>query len=289
MKDIKELLKLLLVIALMIFSGLIVKTILSFFGYVYTDGDYFLYSIIDILASLLIVLILVIIHRKTLKEDFKKIIKNKDGLLKYLGWIVIGYIFLLNIEFICSFIERFIAFIFSINMDTPDNQAKVEVIIHSSPIIMAISACLLAPLEEELLFRGSIRKTIKNKGVFIAVSGLFFGLLHITDNYILLIMIILLGFIISKLISSNNKHKVLLSVMTTVIFIALFMVSMFIVHGSIITYIYSIDPNEILNGITYVCLGCYFAAIYAYTDNIYYTIGIHMITNTLASILILLK
>jgi membrane protease YdiL (CAAX protease family) len=89
--------------------------------------------------------------------------------------------------------------------------------------------------------------------------------------------------------SSNNKNKIWLSVITAVISIAIFIVSMIIVYGSIITYIYSIDPNELLNGITYISLGCYFAAIYAYTDNIYYTIGIHMTTNTVASLLLLLK
>ena len=291
MKDIKELLKLILLMSLMIFSGLIVKNALAIFGIVYTPDNYFLYSVIDLLASALVIIFLLIQHRKTLKEDIKKILSNKHGLLKYLGLIVLGYIMLINLEAVFAVIERIIAFIFSINMGTPDNQEKVEIIIHSSPILMAISACLLAPLEEELLFRGSIRKTIKNKGVFIAVSGLFFGLLHITDNYILLVLIILLGFALSQIINSNKakKDKILLSVISLVISTCIFIVGMIIVHGSIITYIYSIDPNEILNGITYVCLGCYFAAIYAYTDNIYYTIGIHMITNTLASILILLK
>ena len=291
MKDIKELLKLILLISLMIFSGLIVKHALAIFGIVYTPDNYFLYSVIDLLASALVIIFLLIQHRKTLKEDIKKILSNKHGLLKYLGLIVLGYIMLINLEAVFAVIERIIAFIFSINMGTPDNQEKVEIIIHSSPILMAISACLLAPLEEELLFRGSIRKTIKNKGVFIAVSGLFFGLLHITDNYILLVLIILLGFALSEIINSNKakKDKILLSVISLVISTCIFIIGMIIVHGSIITYIYSIDPNEILNGITYVGLGCYFAGIYAFSDNICYTIGIHMLTNTLASILILLK
>ena len=288
-KDIKELIKFLLLITLFFYCKYIVLTILNLFGIVYTQDDYFLASVIDVIQSIILIVILVIVHRKTLKEDLKKLIKNKNGLLKFFGYIVIGYIILINIEIVCSIIERLIAFIFSINMGTSNNQELVETIIHSSPIIMVISACLLAPLEEELLFRGSIRKTIKNKGVFIAVSGLFFGLLHITGNYILLILLIISAFIISKIMSSNNKNKIWLSVITAVISIAIFIVSMIIVKGSIITYIYSIDPNELLNGITYISLGCYFAAIYAYTDNIYYTIGIHMITNTVASLLLLLK
>ena len=116
MKDIKELLKLILLISLMIFSGLIVKHALAIFGIVYTPDNYFLYSVIDLLASALVIIFLLIQHRKTLKEDIKKILSNKHGLLKYLGLIVLGYIMLINLEAVFAVIERIIAFIFSINM-----------------------------------------------------------------------------------------------------------------------------------------------------------------------------
>ena len=289
MKDIKELLKLILLMSLMIFSGLIVKNALAIFGIVYTPDNYFLYSVIDLLASALVIIFLLIQHRKTLKEDIRKILSNKHGLLKYLGLIVLGYIMLINLEAVFAVIERIIAFIFSINMSTPDNQEKVEVIIHSSPILMAISACLLAPIEEELLFRGTIRKTIKNKGVFIAVSGLFFGLLHITGNYILLFLLLITGFIVSKLLESKNKYKMWLSVITIVIAIIIFFIAMILLKGGLMNYFNSLNVSEIINGIVYVALGIYFASVYAYTDNIYYSIGIHLLTNGFATTLILLK
>ena len=235
MKSIKELLKFILIFALMIFSGMIIKLLLASFGIMYNPGDYYLYSIIDLLASLLVVIVLFIIHRKTLKEDLKKIIKEKNGIVKFLGYILLGYFILINLEGVCAIIQKLLSLVFSVQMTDSQNQEKVVEVIHSSPLIMAISACLLAPLEEELLFRGSIRKTIKNKGVFIAVSGLFFGLLHITDNYILLLILIALGFTLSEIISSKLKNKVWLSVISVVISLSLYIISIYIFHGSINT------------------------------------------------------
>ncbi len=291
MKRFKELLLFIVTVSLMMLSGVIIKNILAAFGIVYTPDNYYLSSIIDLLSSLLVIIVLFIIHGKTLYEDFIKLKKEKFGLLKYLGLIALGYLLLMNLETVSTIISRFIAYLIQVDMNTSDNQQKIETIIHVSPIYMAISACLLAPLEEELLFRASIRKTIKNKGVFIAVSGLFFGLMHITDNFILLLLIMILGFAISEIYYSklNKKNKILLSVISIVISLSIFIISILIFYGSINAYIYSLNPNEILNGITYVCLGCYLAGVYVYTDNIYYTIGIHMLTNSVATIMLLLK
>ena len=288
-KDLFELLKFVLIFILMIFSVFIVKTVFELFGIIYTPNNYFLYSIYDFIGSLLIIISLIIVHRKTLKEDFKKLFKEKNKLIKFIVFIFVGYFFVINIEVVCGIIQSILFHIFNLEVATSDNQQKLESIIHAAPYFMVISTCLFAPLEEELLFRGSIRRTIKNKGVFIAVSGLFFGLLHITDNYILLVLLLLECFALSEIIESKAKtaNKVGLSVISVAIFVSIFIGTIIVVHGNLYNYFYSIDPKEIINGITYVTLGCYFASIYAFTNNIYYTIGIHIVTNTIATILLL--
>ena len=219
----------------------------------------------------------------------EKLFKEKNKLIKFIVFIFVGYFFVINIEVVCGIIQSILFHIFNLEVATSDNQQKLESIIHAAPYFMVISTCLFAALEEELLFRGSIRRTIKNKGVFIAVSGLFFGLLHITDNYILLVLLLLECFALSEIIESKAKtaNKVVLSVISVAIFVSIFIGTIIVVHGNLYNYFYSIDPKEIINGITYVTLGCYFASIYAFTNNIYYTIGIHIVTNTIATILLL--
>ena len=49
----------------------------------------------------------------------------------------------------------------------------------SSPILMLISTVLLAPFAEEGIFRLGLKKVIKNKYIFMVISGLLFGFMHV--------------------------------------------------------------------------------------------------------------
>lgn len=74
---------------------------------------------------------------------------------------------------ICNFSVMFLA------VNIPTNQA----IISSWPIyITAFVAIIVAPITEELMFRGFIKKFIKNDILFILVSSLIFGGLHIVES-----------------------------------------------------------------------------------------------------------
>ena len=42
---------------------------------------------------------------------------------------------------------------------------------------------IYAPITEELMFRGIFRKFIKNKWLFIFISGLLFGAAHVLDDF----------------------------------------------------------------------------------------------------------
>ena len=62
-----------------------------------------------------------------------------------------------------------------LNTDVSENQKTVEAlpIWYSLPL-----AVIYAPIVEETLFRGCIRRFVKNDKLFIFISGLAFGLLH---------------------------------------------------------------------------------------------------------------
>lgn len=63
-----------------------------------------------------------------------------------------------------------------------NNQETLQTMFNSLPILTGILAIIYAPFAEELMFRGVIRKFVKSKYLFIMVSGVLFGLLHVVDD-----------------------------------------------------------------------------------------------------------
>ena len=289
MEETKGLFKFIGLFVFLLFSSRIIKLVLGLFGIIYTPDNLFLYSIIDLTSTAIVTIVAIILYRRSLGQDFKEIIKDKSEIPTFIATVIAAYVGVIVIELLCGEMIAVISRLFNITYQEAHNQEMAESIIHASPIIMAFSAILFAPLQEELIFRCGIKNTIKNKGVFIAVSGLFFGLLHITGNYILLALLLISGYIISKIIESKNKNKILLSVITIVVAILLFFIAMILIYHGLGNYFNTIKISEILNGITYVALGMYLAGIYAYTDNIYYSIFTHLLVNGVATTLMLLK
>lgn len=63
-----------------------------------------------------------------------------------------------------------------------NNQIALQNLFNSNPVFIVILAMFYAPIAEELMFRGVFRKFIKNKKLFIIVSGVVFGLMHVIDD-----------------------------------------------------------------------------------------------------------
>lgn len=117
------------------------------------------------------------------KNNFKLYLRN---MLPRFGIIAIIYLF-------CTlFIMSFVAAI-------PTNQA----IINTWPIyITAFLAIIVAPFTEELMFRGFIKKFIKNDVLFVILSSLVFGGLHVTtanslQQFLFIVPYSILGFAFS--------------------------------------------------------------------------------------------
>ena len=62
------------------------------------------------------------------------------------------------------------------------NENNVQGLIIASPILAMILTTIFAPINEEIIFRKSIQDIFKNKYIFIIVSGLIFGGLHVTNS-----------------------------------------------------------------------------------------------------------
>ena len=112
-----------------------------------------------------------LIYRKTLIKEFKDYIKdfgnNFTTGIKY--WLI-GFIIMIVSNLIITFI---------LNKGLAGNEEQVRDYIDSFPLFMIFNTIIYAPLTEELTFRKSIKDAINNKWLYVLISGLVFGGLHI--------------------------------------------------------------------------------------------------------------
>ena len=65
----------------------------------------------------------------------------------------------------------------------PSNEEALRELFEKSPFYIFFSAVLFAPIVEELVFRQGFRYIFKTKTLFILISGLVFGSLHVLTSY----------------------------------------------------------------------------------------------------------
>lgn len=127
--------------------------------------------ILGLFSSIITISILLILFRNDIKKDVKDFIKNRNKLFdeSFKIWcvgLIVMAIFNLTINH------------FSPN-EIANNEEAIRSYISASPIIMIINTAIMAPLLEELVFRKSFRCIFKNKYIFVLVSGIVFGALHV--------------------------------------------------------------------------------------------------------------
>lgn len=69
------------------------------------------------------------------------------------------------------------------NESSATNQKNLQEMFNTLPIAVAALSIIYAPIVEESLFRGVIRKFINNKYLYIIFSGVLFGALHVIDDF----------------------------------------------------------------------------------------------------------
>lgn len=130
---------------------------------------------LNLFANSLLLIILFFIYRKDLITEFKTF-KNK--LLDNIG-IGFSYWFIgLNIMVISNVIINLV-----FKGGVASNEQAVQSMISTLPWLMLINAGLIAPFNEEIVFRKTLRDVFKNhKWLFATISFLFFGLAHVLGN-----------------------------------------------------------------------------------------------------------
>ncbi|MBR3660977.1 MAG: CPBP family intramembrane metalloprotease [Bacilli bacterium] len=126
---------------------------------------------LSICSSLILVIIFIIIYYKYLKEKFIEYKKNISNFLDLgLKYYLVGLFGM--------FIFNILIMLFS-PVKEANNEVLVQEMLKKAPILSFISASILAPFLEEMLFRKSFGDIFKNKKIMVIASGLFFGFLHV--------------------------------------------------------------------------------------------------------------
>lgn len=171
---IKKIIKALLVFLLFNYSWMLQAIPFILFNMKSSDLTGHASVMLSFFSSFVLGIILLFIYRKDLKSDFLKFKKkfsfNLDIGLRY--W-VIGLAGMMVANF-------FINVIF--NGGQAGNEEAVQNMISSLPWLMLINAGFLAPWNEEIVFRKTLKDIFKKKWVYVLISGLIFGLAHVLGN-----------------------------------------------------------------------------------------------------------
>lgn len=161
--NLKEFIKQVLVIALFI----IIMFVLPNFKFFSKVPTYMVY--------IFLLLLVFLANYKYIKEDFNLFMQNKRVYLKF---IVRRYLYMLGIMIVVA-----IPVVLLNKGATSSNQQMLNGMFKKMPIGMLLLSTIYAPFAEENIFRLSLSKLFKNKILFIIVSGLLFGTLHMIDKF----------------------------------------------------------------------------------------------------------
>lgn len=127
-----------------------------------------------IIYEIFTVATIILIFNKKIKKDFNNIIKNhKEYYSKYFKvWLIGLAVMLLSNAFI----------IFILDNEIAGNETTIRSLFEISPIYIYLSSVIYAPVVEELIFRQGIRNIFGRNIIFIFISGVIFGGLHVIGN-----------------------------------------------------------------------------------------------------------
>lgn len=131
--------------------------------------------ILSTFSSFITFFVLFFVYRKDLKKEFnifrKNLVENMDIGFRY--WMV-GLILMMVFNMIITFVLK---------AGGANNEKTIQDMIHSLPMFMLLEAGVLAPFNEEIVFRKTLYDIIgKYKWLFMIASFLLFGGAHVIGS-----------------------------------------------------------------------------------------------------------
>lgn len=180
---IKEIIKFILIFLLYLLYSDIIIIILTKLGVNIKALPNNLKITIMFLINLSLMIMLFIFYSKSIKENLKDLKLNFKSYIKdNFKYYVIGLLIMIISNIIISFFVE----------GNSTNETLIREYINIMPIYMIFSSCIYAPFTEEMVFRKSLRNCFNNKVLYILLSGLIFGSMHLlsASNLVELVFLI---------------------------------------------------------------------------------------------------
>lgn len=150
---------------------LIIWYFLSMLGLPLLFPDIFLTDFFDYFTYITVFILSIVVFKNRLIRDFQAIKNHKK---QYMRWYIPRFVIVRILYYVVAVAALYIG-----GKYASENQESVESL---NTIEMFLITSLYAPFVEECVFRGAFRKYIKKDWLFILVSGLVFGALHVVGE-----------------------------------------------------------------------------------------------------------
>lgn len=127
-----------------------------------------------IIYEIMMIVIIILILKNEIKKSLNDIKKNHMSYFsKYIKYWFLALIIMFGSNLVITFISK---------GGIAGNEETIRTMFSQTPVYIFISSVFFAPVLEELIFRQGIRNIFSNNIVFIIISGLVFGGLHVVGN-----------------------------------------------------------------------------------------------------------
>ncbi len=156
--------------------------------------------ICNLIGYIILILILFIIYKKQLKEDYQIWKQNKrKNILSILKYTIILFFTIILSKMIIQSI---------FHIETIQNETQLWGQFKEYPLVMLLTLTIYYPIVEVIVFQKTIRQVIKNPWIFILISSLFFGYFNIAfEELTLETLVTTLPYIISNAILAFSYYK----------------------------------------------------------------------------------
>ncbi len=173
-------------------------------------------SLINFIVYLLLFPVLFFFLKPYLLKD---ILDAKSYQSKWVGLIIAGYLYVLAGNIFANVLTQLVYLVTGREQTEAVNQTIImEALQGNGVVFMVISAVILGPIVEELIFRKAFFGIISNQKIAVIVSSLTFGLIHVlaeptfTDLLINIIPYVVMGFVFGYIYTKHNKNLFVVTV-----------------------------------------------------------------------------
>lgn len=130
--------------------------------------------IYSIIYEIMIIGVIILVLKNEIKQAIQDIKKNHMNYFsKYIKYWFLALIIMFASNLVITLISK---------GGIAGNEETIRTMFSKTPVYIFISSVFFAPVLEELVFRQGIRNVFSNNTLFIIISGLVFGGLHVVGN-----------------------------------------------------------------------------------------------------------